>query len=66
MGTYQDEIPRRFVAAFPPVPLTLEGSSVLHQFFRFDWKAWHATSVAQKERIGTGAAEFFTQWSGAR
>ncbi len=24
---------------FPPVPLTLEGSSVLHQFFRFDWKA---------------------------
>ncbi len=24
----------------PPVPLTLEGSSVLHQFFRFDWKAW--------------------------
>jgi hydrogen peroxide-dependent heme synthase len=27
---------------FPPVPLTLEGSSVLHQFFRFDWKAWRS------------------------
>jgi chlorite dismutase len=28
--------------AHPPVPLTLEGSCVLHQFFRFDWKAWKA------------------------
>ena len=28
------------MAEFPPVPLTLEGSHVLHQFFRFDWKAW--------------------------
>jgi hydrogen peroxide-dependent heme synthase len=27
---------------FPPVPLTLEGSAALHQFFRFDWKAWRA------------------------
>jgi peroxiredoxin len=31
-----DQIPD----SHPPVPLTLEGSSVLHQFFRFDWKAW--------------------------
>ena len=27
---------------FPAVPLTLEGSYVLHQFFRFDWKAWRS------------------------
>jgi chlorite dismutase len=26
---------------FPPVPLTLEGSALLHSFFRFDWKAGH-------------------------
>ena len=39
----------------PPVPLTLEGSSVLHQFFRFDWKAWRAASAADRERV---AAEF--------
>jgi peroxiredoxin len=32
----------------PPVPLTLEGSSVLHQIFHFDWKAWK--SVADGER----------------
>lgn len=27
----------------PPVPLTLEGSFVLHQLFTFDWKAWRST-----------------------
>jgi hydrogen peroxide-dependent heme synthase len=43
------------LADFPPVPLTLEGSSLLHQFFRFDWKAWRATSSAERERA---AAEF--------
>ncbi len=36
---------------FPPVPLTLEGSSVLHQFFRFDWKAWRACSDSDRKNI---------------
>ncbi len=40
-----------------PVPLTLEGSSVLHQFFRFDWKAWHAAPTADRERIASSAVE---------
>src|SRR6185437_5501953 len=40
---------------FPPVPLTLEGSSVLHQFFRFDWKAWRGCAAGGRETI---AAEF--------
>lgn len=26
-----------------PVPLTIEGSSVLHQVFEFDWKAWRSS-----------------------
>jgi len=39
------------LAAFPPVPLTLEGSSLLHQFFRFDWKAWRAVSAVERARI---------------
>ncbi|HEX8710761.1 MAG TPA: hydrogen peroxide-dependent heme synthase [Terracidiphilus sp.] len=43
------------MADFPPVPLTLEGSSVLHQFFRFDWKAWRSVPAAECQRI---AAEF--------
>jgi chlorite dismutase len=43
------------VADFPPVPLTLEGSSVLHQFFRFDWKAWRACREDERNEM---AAEF--------
>lgn len=39
------------MSEFPPVPLTLEGSSLLHQFFRFDWKAWRATPAADREAI---------------
>ncbi|HUB29901.1 MAG TPA: hydrogen peroxide-dependent heme synthase [Terracidiphilus sp.] len=39
---------------FPPVPLTLEGSFVLHQFFRFDWTRWRgcapSESRADRER----------------
>jgi len=43
------------VADFPPVPLTLEGSSLLHQFFRFDWKAWRQLLPAERERISAQA-----------
>jgi hydrogen peroxide-dependent heme synthase len=39
------------VADFPPVPLTLEGSSVLHQFFRFDWKAWRSCADGERKQI---------------
>ena len=42
---------------FPPVPLTLEGSSLLHQFFRFDWKAWRATPQAERTTIAAEAVE---------
>ena len=44
---------------FPPVPLTLEGSSVLHQFFRFDWKAWRGTPSADRDRIASEAEATF-------
>jgi chlorite dismutase len=39
------------VSDFPPVPLTLEGSALLHQFFRFNWKSWHATPKNEQERV---------------
>jgi chlorite dismutase len=45
------------LADFPPVPLTLEGFSLLHQFFRFDWKAWRKLPAAERERIATQAVE---------
>jgi peroxiredoxin len=40
---------------FPPVPLTLEGSSLLHQFFRFNWKAWHDTAAPHRDRVASDA-----------
>ena len=42
---------------FPPVPLTLEGSSLLHQFFRFDWKSWRAIPLAERTAIAAEAVE---------
>jgi chlorite dismutase len=39
------------LSEFSPVPLTLEGSSVLHQFFRFDWKAWRACADGERKKI---------------
>jgi chlorite dismutase len=45
------------LADFSPVPLTLEGSSLLHQFFRFDWKAWRATAQADRDRIAAQAVQ---------
>jgi chlorite dismutase len=44
------------VSDFPPVPLTLEGSHTLHQFFRFDWKAWRTTAAADRDHIAGEAA----------
>src|SRR5438270_1681907 len=40
----------------PAVPLTLEGSSVLHQMFRFRWPEWRKLSEAQKHEIAAEAA----------
>ncbi|HVJ04971.1 MAG TPA: hydrogen peroxide-dependent heme synthase [Candidatus Saccharimonadales bacterium] len=35
----------------PAVPLTLEGSAVLHQMFRFRWTQWRAKSEEDRARI---------------
>lgn len=37
-------------------PLTLEGSSALHQMFRFDWKSWRGVPSAECQRIANEAA----------
>ncbi len=54
----RDEV--RSVPDYSPVPLTLEGSSLLHQFFRFDWKAWRATPPADRDRIAAEAVAALT------
>lgn len=38
-------------AAMPAVPLTVEGSSVLHQMMRVRWSAWRALSESDRARI---------------
>jgi chlorite dismutase len=35
----------------PPFPLTLDGASLLHQMFRFDWPAWRRTDSATRQRV---------------
>jgi chlorite dismutase len=46
---------------FSPVPLTLEGSFVLHQFFRFDWKAWRSCADGERERIAAEALKLLNR-----
>ncbi len=45
------------MADMSPVPLTLEGASVLHQMFRFRWIAWRALSLPERERVIDEAVE---------
>jgi chlorite dismutase len=40
---------------FLPVPLTLEGSCLLHQFFRFDWKSWRSCADGERKKIAADA-----------
>ncbi|MGA8111351.1 MAG: hydrogen peroxide-dependent heme synthase [Acidobacteriaceae bacterium] len=41
----------------PPFPLTLDGSSLLHQMFRFDWPAWrHLDSAARDSALAEASA----------
>ena len=45
------------MAEMPPVPLTLEGSYVLHQIFRFARPAWRQQEVFHCDRIVQHAVE---------
>jgi chlorite dismutase len=44
-------------ATLPPVPLTIEGASVLHQMLRFRWSAWRALPQAERHTIASEAAQ---------
>ncbi len=48
------------MAGLPPVPLTLEGSGVLHQFFKFDWKSWRKTPASEREQIAAQATQLLS------
>lgn len=48
--------------ALPPVPLALEGWSILHQMFRLRWPAWKALSAAARQEVAAEAAALFQDW----
>ena len=39
------------MSALPAVPLTMEGSSTLHQMMRFRWRDWKALENTQQDEI---------------
>jgi hydrogen peroxide-dependent heme synthase len=51
--------PNTASAATPPVPLTIEGYSVLHQMMRVRWTAWRQLPPAERTEIAQEAATTF-------
>lgn len=42
---------------FPAAPLTLEGSSILHQMFRVRWAAWRSLDSKRRENLAGEASD---------
>jgi chlorite dismutase len=53
-------------AALPPVPLTIEGASVLHQMFRFRWPEWKALTSPRRHEITHQAAVALAEYEQRR
>lgn len=54
--------PQAASAEMPPVPLTIEGYSSLHQMMRFRWAAWKQIDAAHKKEITQAAGDLLGQW----
>lgn len=54
--------PQTVQAETPPVPLTIEGYSVLHQMMRIRWSAWRSLLPTQKAEIADEAAQALKKW----
>ncbi len=46
----------------PSAPITLEGSSVLHQMYRFDWEAWKQRSNEEKREVEEEVVSLLAKW----
>ncbi len=53
--------PETALDTLPEVPLTLEGSSVLHQMMRIRWTAWRAATAADRASMIEEAAAALSQ-----
>lgn len=49
-------------AEVPPVPLTIEGYSVLHQMFRFRWSQWRELASERRVKITEEIGLVLKQW----
>jgi hydrogen peroxide-dependent heme synthase len=49
------------IAEIPPVPLTIEGYSVLHQMMRVRWTAWRGLDAAVKDSLLREGSERLSQ-----
>jgi hydrogen peroxide-dependent heme synthase len=49
----------------PGVPLTLEGSAVLHQMFRFRWDAWRSAAEDRRRQAVSEAAGALEEMAGS-
>ena len=52
------------IESLPAVPLTLEGSAVLHQMFRFRWDAWRSASEDRRRHAVSEAAGALAEMEG--
>ena len=50
------------MSELPGVPITLEGSSVLHQMFRFDWESWKKLTAEDQREVEAETRELFQGW----
>jgi chlorite dismutase len=48
--------------ALPALPLTLDGSYILHQVFRIRWPAWRTLAASDQKRIVERATARFEDW----
>jgi hydrogen peroxide-dependent heme synthase len=53
--------PETVALQIPPVPLTIEGYSVLHQMMRFRWAAWRQVDESQKTEVIAQASEWLSK-----
>ena len=49
-------------AEMPPVPLTIEGYSVMHQMLKFRWSAWRPLRPAHRAEMAEEAAAVLKKW----
>ena len=54
-------LPETAAAELPAVPLTIEGSSVLHQMMRVRWASWKALAERERTEIVAEAAALFAE-----